>query len=206
MTIFRLERVRGCAVRRRCRERVQPQSARRTGEFPRVPPPRRTTQWVRPVTRKFWIWVRAPASARCLPPSDARRVVAGGYQCRSGAVCRHQRTPESPREPRSMCGRAICLSRCAQKRFDLVLFNPPFPARARRETTRGTVPGARVTGMERFAAGLGEHLKPGGSALMGVLSSFGDSRNISRCVSAAGIPILSVLAEQAVCQREVSDL
>jgi release factor glutamine methyltransferase len=57
------------------------------------------------------------------------------------------------------------------ERFDLVLFNPPF--------LRGTPRDDRdrawrsIDVAERFAAGLGAHLKPGGSALV-LLSTFGD--------------------------------
>jgi HemK-related putative methylase len=59
----------------------------------------------------------------------------------------------------------------ARERFDLILFNPPFvkgtPQDDRDRAWRSSdVP-------ERFAAGLGEHLKPGGSALV-LLSTFGD--------------------------------
>jgi HemK-related putative methylase len=60
----------------------------------------------------------------------------------------------------------------APQRFDLILFNPPF--------LRGTPKNDRDRAWrssdvaERFAAGLGAHLKPGGSALV-LLSSFGDA-------------------------------
>lgn len=58
------------------------------------------------------------------------------------------------------------------ERFDLILFNPPF--------LRGTPHDDRDRAWrssdvaERFAAGLGAHLKPGGCALV-LLSSFGDA-------------------------------
>jgi release factor glutamine methyltransferase len=58
------------------------------------------------------------------------------------------------------------------ERFDLVLFNPPFllgvPKDARDAAWRSP------DGPERFAAGLGDHLKPTGAALL-VLSSFGEA-------------------------------
>jgi release factor glutamine methyltransferase len=56
-------------------------------------------------------------------------------------------------------------------RFDLVLFNPPYY----RGTPRSALDHAwRATDViERFAAGLGQHLTPGGQALM-VLSSDGE--------------------------------
>lgn len=61
----------------------------------------------------------------------------------------------------------------AEERFDLVLFNPPFLAgEARNDRDRAW----RANGLgERFAAGLGLHLKPGGRALL-LLSTFGDAR------------------------------
>ena len=59
------------------------------------------------------------------------------------------------------------------ERFDLVLFNPPFlrgtPQDDRDRAWRST------DVAERFSAGLGAHLKPGGSALV-LLSTFGDGR------------------------------
>ena len=58
------------------------------------------------------------------------------------------------------------------ERFDLVLFNPPFLIGApkdHRDAAWRSDDAAR-----RFAAGLGEHLAPGGAALV-LLSSFGDA-------------------------------
>lgn len=60
----------------------------------------------------------------------------------------------------------------AGRRFDLVLFNPPFlfgtPKNARDAAWRSSdLP-------QRFAAGLADHLKPSGAALV-LLSSFGDA-------------------------------
>jgi HemK-related putative methylase len=58
------------------------------------------------------------------------------------------------------------------ERFDLILFNPPFllgtPQDDRDRAWRSNDVAAR------FAAGLGDHLKPGGFALV-LLSSFGDA-------------------------------
>ena len=58
------------------------------------------------------------------------------------------------------------------ERFDVVLFNPPFL----RGSAQGSFEGAFYAGdvAERFAAGLGEHLNPGGYALL-LLSSLGDA-------------------------------
>jgi release factor glutamine methyltransferase len=58
------------------------------------------------------------------------------------------------------------------ERFDLVLFNPPFllgSPKDHRDAAWRSEDAAR-----RFAAGLGEHLAPGGAALV-LLSSFGDA-------------------------------
>jgi release factor glutamine methyltransferase len=62
----------------------------------------------------------------------------------------------------------------AAERFDLILFNPPF--------LRGTPRNDRDRAwrsndvVERFAANLANHLKPGGAALV-LLSTFGDARS-----------------------------
>jgi release factor glutamine methyltransferase len=56
------------------------------------------------------------------------------------------------------------------ERFDLVLFNPPFAHGTPRDERERAWRAPDVA--ERFAAGLGGHLKPAGSALV-VLSSFG---------------------------------
>jgi len=58
------------------------------------------------------------------------------------------------------------------ERFDLVLFNPPFVRGAPRDDRDRAWRSVDVA--ERFAAGLGEHLKPQGFALV-VLSTFGDA-------------------------------
>lgn len=57
------------------------------------------------------------------------------------------------------------------ERFDLVLFNPPFVREAPRDQRDQAWRSSDVA--ERFAAGLGAHLKPGGAALV-LLSTFGD--------------------------------
>ena len=61
----------------------------------------------------------------------------------------------------------------AGERFDLILFNPPFKTgEARNDRDRAW----RANGLgERFAEGLGRHLKPGGSALL-LLSTYGDAQ------------------------------
>lgn len=60
----------------------------------------------------------------------------------------------------------------ADERFDVVVFNPPYlPGAPRSDFERAL----RSEGLaERFAAGLGEHLEPGGVAWL-LLSSIGDA-------------------------------
>jgi release factor glutamine methyltransferase len=58
-----------------------------------------------------------------------------------------------------------------EDRFDLILFNPPFVLGSPRDDRDRAWRSNDVA--ERFAAGLGAHLKPGGSALV-LLSTFGD--------------------------------
>jgi HemK-related putative methylase len=59
----------------------------------------------------------------------------------------------------------------AEERFDLILFNPPFVQGSPRDDRDRAWRSNDVA--ERFAAGLGAHLKPAGSALV-LLSTFGD--------------------------------
>jgi len=58
------------------------------------------------------------------------------------------------------------------ERFDLVLFNPPFLIGAPLDPRDAAWRSSDLP--RRFAAGLAEHLKPGGAALV-LLSSFGDA-------------------------------
>jgi HemK-related putative methylase len=61
----------------------------------------------------------------------------------------------------------------AGERFDLVLFNPPFKVGTARDDRDRAWRSNDVA--QRFAAGLGAHLKPGGCALV-LLSTFGAAR------------------------------
>ena len=78
------------------------------------------------------------------------------------------------------------------ERFDLIVFNPPFlravPRNDRDRAWRST------DVAERFAAGLGIHLKPGGCALI-VLSTFGDGGVFLEQLRQRGFAI-SVTAER----------
>jgi release factor glutamine methyltransferase len=86
------------------------------------------------------------------------------------------------------------------ERFDLVLFNPPFLRGTPRDDRDRAWRSSDVA--ERFAAGLGEHLKPGGSALM-VLSSFGDSQTFLAAFRQQGFNI-SVLAERRFVNEKLA--
>jgi release factor glutamine methyltransferase len=78
------------------------------------------------------------------------------------------------------------------ERFDLILFNPPFLRGTPRDDRDRAWRSSDVA--ERFAAGLGAHLKPGGAALM-LLSTFGDGRIFLEELRKQSFEI-SVLAER----------
>jgi HemK-related putative methylase len=80
----------------------------------------------------------------------------------------------------------------AGERFDLILFNPPFVSGAPQNDRDRAWRSEDVA--ERFAAGLGEHLKPAGSALV-LLSTFGDGRAFLNEFRKQKLQV-SVLAEQ----------
>jgi release factor glutamine methyltransferase len=76
--------------------------------------------------------------------------------------------------------------------FDLIVFNPPFLRGAPRNDRDRAWRSPDVA--ERFAAGVGEHLKPRGAALV-VLSTFGDAEGFLEQVRRRGFAI-AVLAER----------
>jgi len=80
----------------------------------------------------------------------------------------------------------------AGERFDLVLFNPPFLRGTPRDDRDRAWRSSDLA--ERFAAGLGAHLKPGGTAFL-LLSSFGDAQWFLTQLQAHRYAI-SVLAER----------
>ncbi len=80
----------------------------------------------------------------------------------------------------------------AGERFDLILFNPPFLRGVPRDDRERAWRSHDVA--ERFAAGVREHLKPSGSALV-VLSSFGGAAVFLEEFRKHGLAI-SVLAER----------
>jgi release factor glutamine methyltransferase len=79
-----------------------------------------------------------------------------------------------------------------ERRFDVILFNPPFLRRAPRDDADRAWASTDVA--ERFAAGLAAHLKPRGAALV-LLSSFGDASSFLGELQRNGFAI-SVLAER----------
>ena len=74
----------------------------------------------------------------------------------------------------------------ANRRFDLVLFNPPFVRRAPRDVADYAWCSLDVA--ERFAAGLEKHLAPFGVALL-LLSTFGDAAAFIGPLAASGFSI-----------------
>lgn len=72
------------------------------------------------------------------------------------------------------------------RRFDLILFNPPFVRGRPRD--EADLAWRSLDVAERFAAGLDAHLSPSGSALL-LLSTFGDASAYLRPLSAAGFAI-----------------
>lgn len=101
----------------------------------------------------------------------ARRVV--GVDINPAAVrCASINALMNRSEERIELRQGDLFSPVAGERFDLVLFNPPFllgePAGNRDAAWRST------NTAERFAAGLSDHLKPSGFAVL-LLSSFGDA-------------------------------
>jgi HemK-related putative methylase len=80
----------------------------------------------------------------------------------------------------------------ADERFDLILFNPPFLRGAPRDDRDRAWRSSDIA--ERFAAGLGARLRPGGSALV-LLSTFGDGRFFLEEFAKRGLRI-SVQAER----------
>lgn len=73
------------------------------------------------------------------------------------------------------------------RRFDLVLFNPPFLRGVPRDLADLAWRSTDVA--ERFAAGLDEHLAPEGSALV-LLSTFGDAASFLAALTNAGFCIV----------------
>jgi release factor glutamine methyltransferase len=84
------------------------------------------------------------------------------------------------------------------RRFDLVLFNPPFLRAAAR--TDGDRAWRSLDVAERFAEGLADHLTPTGTALV-LLSDFGDPRYFLREFDRAGFEVTLVAERTFVNER-----
>jgi release factor glutamine methyltransferase len=86
----------------------------------------------------------------------------------------------------------------SEERFDLILFNPPFLKGTARDDRDRAWRSSDVA--ERFAAGLGAHLKPGGSALV-LLSTFGDGGIFLEEFRAHGLEVSVLTERQFVNER-----
>jgi HemK-related putative methylase len=87
----------------------------------------------------------------------------------------------------------------AGERFDLVLFNPPFLIGAPRDDRDRAWRSTDIP--ERFAAGLGHHLKPGGAALL-LLSTFGEGHRFLEELRRHGFS-LSLEAERTFANEKL---
>jgi HemK-related putative methylase len=86
------------------------------------------------------------------------------------------------------------------RRFDVVLFNPPFiRAAARSDADRAW---RSLDVAERFAAGLGEHLKPAAFALL-LLSTYGDAGQYIRALRQRNFA-LTPLAEREFVNEKLT--
>jgi release factor glutamine methyltransferase len=121
----------------------------------------------------------------------ARRVVA--VDINSAAVrCAEMNALLNHREQRIEVRHGDLFTPVREERFDLILFNPPFLRGIPRDDRDRAWRSNDVA--ERFAAGLGAHLNPGGFALV-LLSSFGAARIFLDEFRRHGFA-LSVLAER----------
>jgi HemK-related putative methylase len=86
----------------------------------------------------------------------------------------------------------------AKESFDLILFNPPFLRGTPRDDRDRAWRSSDVA--ERFAEGLGEHLKPGASALV-LLSTFGAAPVFLEELRKHGFAISVLVARKFVNER-----
>ncbi len=116
-------------------------------------------------------WERAPGVCALFAARHARSVVAvdinpAAVRCATfNALLNHL-------EARIELQHGDLFSPVAGRRFDLILFNPPFLAGAPKDARDAAWRSSDVP--QRFAAELADHLKPSGAALV-LLSSFGDA-------------------------------
>jgi HemK-related putative methylase len=86
----------------------------------------------------------------------------------------------------------------AGRRFDFVLFNPPFLRREPRDDADRAWASLDVP--ERFAASLAAHLNPGGAALL-LLSSFGDANMFLDPLRGQGFAVSELAGREFVNER-----
>jgi release factor glutamine methyltransferase len=101
----------------------------------------------------------------------ARRVVAVDLSA-AAVRCTRLNTALNNLEERVHIVHGNLFAPLAGEQFDLVLFNPPFLLGAPKDDRDAAWRSNDAA--RRFAAGLGDHLAPGGAALV-LLSSFGDA-------------------------------
>lgn len=86
----------------------------------------------------------------------------------------------------------------AGRRFDFVLFNPPFLRRAPRDDADRAWASLDVP--ERFAASLAAHLNPGGVALL-LLSTFGDANLFLNPLREQGFAVAELAGREFINER-----
>ena len=86
----------------------------------------------------------------------------------------------------------------AGRRFDVILFNPPFLKREPRDDADRAWASTDVA--QRFAASLAGHLNPGGAALM-LLSSFGDPNLFLEPLRERGFAVSELATREFVNER-----
>ena len=129
----------------------------------------------------------------------ARRVVAVDIN-RAAARCASINALLNGLEQRIEVRHGDLFAPVAGQRFDLILFNPPFLRGAPRDDRDRAWRSSDVA--ERFAAGLGDHLKPAGAALV-LLSSFGDPAVFLEQFRRRGFAI-SVFAERGFVNERMA--
>src|SRR3569833_1897617 len=148
-------------------------------------------------TRQFWIWAQVPACARYLPRGMRAlswRWVSTKRPCAAAAAVRGAGSNArlNHLEHKIDVRQGDLFAPVQGEKFDLILFNPPFlrgaPADDRDRAWRSS------DVAERFVAGLREHLRPGGSALV-LLSTFGDGGHFLHAFRERGFGV-AVFAER----------
>ena len=84
------------------------------------------------------------------------------------------------------------------RRFDVALFNPPFYRGAPRDDLDAAW--RSIDALDRFAAGLRDHLAPGGWALV-ILSSNGETESFLRAFRAGDFAVETVAERDVISER-----